>query len=59
MKKLNTILTELKNLFEKRKKRNKYYWKRKYYKELARNNTLREDNIRMYKLLRKENKDGV
>ena len=59
MKKLNTILTELKNLFEKRKKETKYYWKRKYYKELARNNTLREDNIRMYKLLRKENKDGV
>lgn len=54
MKKLNTILTELKNLFEKRKKETKYYWKRKYYKELARNNTLREDNIRMYKLLRKE-----
>lgn len=59
MKKLNTILTELKNLFEKRKKETKYYWKRKYYKELARNNILREDNIRMYKLLRKEKNNGI
>ena len=60
MRRLNFTLTKyLKKLTDK-KKDNKYYWKRKYYRELKRNNTLREDNLRMYRLMKEmEKKNGI